>query len=296
MRKIEALESKDTSPRLLRHLEVTVEHWGVYLQDDTEFDLDLLQADLGGTDRFIGSDIKYLLGLVDTVLVHCKRAEHQAKELVRYHGKNGMEERMEKLRKVQTILDEKVSELDSQIKGMQSELDSQSDLFQKLLQREERSNELNAKLYEADALLASLRKKQEGLLQKLAIQSTMNKNRELESIRLSHEIQVSEYKVQLLRKDLEVEMEIKPTFVHFTNSVQENCQTLESLISSKQHTRNQLNQLLAPVTKSGQRVQRDIIRKSVIDMESPSSVLSNPRSRLQASKDRFEDRNVVMEY
>ncbi|ELT98543.1 hypothetical protein CAPTEDRAFT_205748 [Capitella teleta] len=244
---IEGLETGGSSKQVLKNLESTVAHWGVYLNEDTAFDLDLLQVNHGGTERFIGTDVRYMLGLVDTVVQHCRCAEKEARKLVEYHGKNAMEDRMEKLRKVQTILDEKVSELDSQIKTMQIELDSQSDLFQRLLQREERSNELNAKLYEADTMLTSLKKKRE------SIQASGNK---IEVINLDCDVRVAQYKVDLLRKDIDMEMEVKPSFRDIIR---------KSVIAMDGHP-------------------------------SSPAINQTRTARLQVPKERYEDRNTELEY
>lgn len=276
---------------VLKQLNCTVAYWGVYLDEDTYFDLDLLSLEHAGKEksRFISSDVLYLVNLVSAVMKHCKIAAKLAMQLITLLDSRTatMEMRMERLRDAQRILDERVSEMGNQIKVMEKELEQQSDLLQKFLQREERSNELNGKLYETDQVLIALKKQLEQIVwdrnvaakniaqsgrKKDATQVQKHRELCLKEVIIKHQIKATEYKAELLRKDLSLEMEVKPIFVRFTNNIQDQCQTLEAAISSKQLLRSQLLSLLTPITSSSQRVQRDIIRKSVIDIHEQPQV------------------------
>ncbi|XP_069110748.1 cingulin-like isoform X1 [Argopecten irradians] len=211
-----------------------------------------------------------LLRVLPDVLVKFQKAAWLARRWLRLDDKKtkDVNEKLDKLAAIEEQLSRRLSVLSKDISRRQQELDKDLTELQRLMKREERSNELHLAIHETEdrriKLEASL-EKLESEKTELAknIQSavryrkqsdykqmrTMYERNRLQRYALERQIATVKFHQNLVQKDMHIELEVKPDLIHFTNDVQDRCEELEKLLEREKKEKRTLQAALLPVVR-----------------------------------------------
>ncbi|OWF54289.1 uncharacterized protein LOC110445325 isoform X2 [Mizuhopecten yessoensis] len=214
--------------------------------------------------------IHCLIRVLPDVLVKFQKAAWLARRWLRLDDKKtkDVSEKLDKLAAIEEQLSRRLSVLSKDISTRQQELDRDLKELQRLMKREERSNELHVAIHETEErrikLEASL-DKLESEKNELAknIQSavryrkqseykqirTMYERNRLQRYALERQIATVKFHQNLVQKDIHIELEVKPDLIHFTNDVQDRCEELENLLEREKKEKRTLQAALLPVVK-----------------------------------------------
>ncbi|XP_067931194.1 myosin-13-like [Watersipora subatra] len=169
-----------------------------------------------------------------------------------------------KLERVKTMLGNQLDSLNHEIKTTANKLSSESDDLQDLLAHEDRATLISNKCQSLELRLSTLKKKisqnthQIEDIEELLETSPANKQfvanllSDLHKKRkfhddLTRQTKIVQFELSIVREDLCVELELKPSVIRITNSVQENCEQLETSLEDKKVEKYQLEMALKPV-------------------------------------------------
>lgn len=158
-----------------------------------------------------------------------------------------------------------LSRLTREIDNGERELELESEELHTLLEREERSNKINGENHTLEIKMNGYRDKlTEVRLQMKDTQELIDttgnnsgfRNQLLNDlnaqrrqvVELEMKMKVLRYQMDIVVEDLCVELEIKPSLIRLTNSVQDKCMKLESSLEVKRLEKNRLEQTLRPIT------------------------------------------------
>ena len=188
----------------------------------------------------------------------------------------------QRFKEMHKTLTARIQELDGIIDGIQREIDNESEGLHKLVKREERASDINSKLFEMDDNIAQGEDELKNTEMELAaIKSQLHKidkkdyqererlETELEASKMqvdsiARDIEAKKYCKRLLEEDLQVEMQIKPSMIRFTNNVQEKCETLEMNLSKHRRERAALLDFIEKLRGERQRVESEILRQAML--------------------------------
>ena len=175
--------------------------------------------------------------------------------------------RRPRLDQLQKILVDQKSNVLRDIESYERNIDSKYEQVRRLSVREERGNALKTKVFQLESSLSELRTQLHTLEQdKLRFIDAMTEaakqklgRQEADKIRMDYaqnklarmlvkrNIDSDEYMLRLLRDDVELENELKPSFVRFTNDAQEQCEELEQQLQTKHEQKLMLESVLKPL-------------------------------------------------
>lgn len=171
-----------------------------------------------------------------------------------------------KLERVKTILSDRLDNLNLEIKKTSDELSIESDELQDLLVREDRSDIISSKCQTLETKVGKLNDKisqnarQISDIKELVHTAVGNKQfmgqltgdlkkKERLQDEMMQNVKILTYEQHLVTEDLCVELEIKPSLIRITNSLQDKCEELESSLEAKEVERHQLEMALRPIGK-----------------------------------------------
>ena len=171
-----------------------------------------------------------------------------------------------KLERVKTMLGDRLATLNNEIVRETDELTSESDELQDILAREDRStiisnlvhsleakvNKINEKIFQnANQIndIKDLLRTAAGNEQfKSNLMSDLKKKEKLHR-ELERAAKILQFEQTLTTEDLCIELEMKPSLIRISGSVQDKCEQLESSLEAKKNERYQLEMVLKPSFK-----------------------------------------------
>ena len=188
----------------------------------------------------------------------------------------------QRFKEMHKTLTTRIQELDGIIEDTQREIDNESEGLHKLVKREERASDINSKLFEMDDSIGQKEDELHNTEMELAAMTSQLQNTdendygerkrldtELERSKMQvdnikRDIEAKKYCKRLLEGDLQVEMQIKPSMIRFTNTVQEKCETLETNLSKHRRERATSIDFIEKLRSERQRVESEILRQVML--------------------------------
>ncbi|XP_013399290.1 uncharacterized protein LOC106165580 [Lingula anatina] len=304
-------ELKNVAERL-RYL---TERWEVLLDDECEINPDLFSVDsYGSTESYIDEKatnpkLINLVRFVPDITHKCNKAAWLARKWLEIENTKtrDLNEKLVTIRRIQMAVSDKLADLEKSIGGQESILLHQIDELQSLLQREERSSELNIQIYQTeqsiDTLKSQLEKAQnerEQLVKQLT-EAKQTKAEDYKTIRLQYEqnrlqrfllrrnMKVEKYRKSVLRSDMHVELAVRPSMIRFTDHVQETCEELEQKIDKSKKEKRKLEHAMIPLQEDQHKVQEKLWRQQESrrpSVSDPATSNNNLREHLKETSRR----------
>ena len=228
-----------------------------------------------------GNDMVFLLEKIFKILTESAR---QAKQWVQLDAVRTVNLHLarQRFKEIHRALKTRTRELDGIIDDIQGEINNESTELHKLLKREERTSDINSKLFEMNDNIGQREDELTNTEMQLAVISMQlqkcqinddKERRKLESElkvykvkeeTITRDIEAKRYCRRILQEDLTVELEIKPSIIRFTNTAQENCETLEMKLSVFRKERAALLDFIEKLKTERQRVESEILRQVML--------------------------------
>lgn len=277
-------ENKDIdmmASRLLR-LSRKLEH---LLREDLDLDSTLSRIPKphdGKKD--IGDDVLNFIHLMNYTFVKFKNLIELSKAWVDTDSRRmeTLQEKLRRLKEIQKTVSRKKIDLGFAIKKHQLDIQRESENLETMLAREERVNDINAKIFDTEQTLISLK----GDLEKsrdvrdviakdlLTIPSTdkgrfeelrqrYQKNR-ISRFVLYKTIKSMEYQQDILSEDLTIETDLKSSVIRCTNDIQERIEQLEMTLDEEQIQLKVLEQIYEHLKKDRQKIEGELLRQIMV--------------------------------
>ncbi len=180
-----------------------------------------------------------------------------------------------------------------------SELEKENVGLKTLLKREERTGKINDKLF---ALEEDIRHHEDDIEKtqvereniKYEMDNNMYENEEeiqvlqeklkaktLHLEQANADLVVKGYERKMLEEDLELEMEVKPSMIYFTQSSREKCDKLETEITNVSEEKAALEDFIEVLREDRQRIESEILRQAMLSTSLDKDI-SNHRPSISA--------------
>ena len=238
--------------------------------------------------------IENLIRIVPDILIKFQKAAWLASRWLEKDDQKtkDLNEKLDKLTVLETEMNRRLRSLSKEILTKEKELEAHTDNLNKLLQREERSTNLNQTVYDLDKQRVSLTEQFNNLIHERKelsekLNEAANKNdkntyrrlrplyerNKLQRFALERQIHTMKYHLNLTDGDMQVELEVKPTVITHTNDVQDRCEELEQRIEKAKKEQKVIQAALIPITEDKEYVREQIdIKEDLTLTESKSSV------------------------
>lgn len=211
-----------------------------------------------------------LMRLIPDILVKFQKAAWLARRWLELDDMKtkDLNERLQKLAVLEEQFSKRLSALSRNIQEHETQLEKGTKELQNLLKREDRSNDLELKMHEFNEKLAKLETDMLNLNEeKLKLVKdiedskkfrdtskhknllTMYERNKLQRYAVERQMAAIKFQQNLAMNDMEVEMEVKPNIMHFTNDVQDRCEELERALEQEKKEKNTLQAALYPISK-----------------------------------------------
>lgn len=175
--------------------------------------------------------------------------------------------KLAKLTKLENDMNRRLNSLSKQIQLKEQELSTKSDLLSKLLEREERSNNLSQYLFdlqkqetEMQVKMRKLNDERKDLCERLAKAANKDDRKAYKRLRplydrnklqrfaLERQIATIRYHISISESDQNVELQVKSSLIHTTNDIQDTCEDLEKSIETARREKKAIQTALIPVS------------------------------------------------
>lgn len=193
--------------------------------------------------------------------------------------------RLDKLTALENDMNRRLRSLSNDIKSKELELDVQTNTLNKLLEREERSTNLNYKLFDLERQKLSLIEQSNNLInerkelaEKLTsaaqkndkdsyrrLRPLYNRNK-LQRFALERQLNTLNYHAYLAENDMRIELEVKPSVINSTNDVQDKCEELEERIEKARKEQKVIQTALLPILEDKRYVEQQVEIKELISL------------------------------
>ncbi|XP_041367890.1 uncharacterized protein LOC121382370 [Gigantopelta aegis] len=264
----------DTSEvdKLATRLSFVKEQLDYLLDLEDSIDPDFLSQD---SERFVqdldnDEPLGHLLRLVPDILCKFQKAAWLARRWLQLDDTRtkDLNLKLQKILSLEEHITRRLSLLETRIRTHETELDTGLGELQHLLKREERSSDLNMNLLDLDGRLSHLHKQLELLrkdrdrLTDQVVVAIKEKNKKkydslkvlfqanrLQRYMVERQLATFEYQRDVAEGDYKVEVGLKPTLIHHTNSLQDECEQLESILSKERNEKHTLKMALIPIVE-----------------------------------------------
>ncbi|XP_070565418.1 golgin subfamily A member 6-like protein 26 [Ptychodera flava] len=302
------LDNKDLN-KTAKELHTLVKKWRGIIDSDREIDAhNYSKESLEEVAPYSNiGHFRQFLRLVPDVLFKAGRALGLAEHWMDLDDQRmqQVDKQLQLVEEIQTRLELRVIDVLSKLQRHQVEFNLKSDELQMLLQREDRSNELNVKMTfiqaDIDSLSDKLRdayKTKDDIISELRNLKQAKKehteeyrdctdkydDNERHIKNLESRVQLEEYKYRLVEEDMFVELEVKPSIVRYTNQVEDQCERLEQYLKEEKEQRRKLERALKPLSLKTGRDVTEIMNivdsntsasQSTVDLQAASSLSSH---------------------
>ena len=260
--------------------------WELLLFDNTELDSEIITMHdiVKLSYSHMHKDLAYLASVLPTIFDGCSKASAIARDWINLHETKtiSLESKLVKVKEIHKHLTRKLHSLELEIIKHEGILETTTAELQKLINREERSNEINLKLFDTEQNISTLKETLERarcdrlILSEDLSKAKISSPRDLADVRLKYEenrlqryllqrkIQSKEYAKSLLDDDLQLEIGMKPTIIRHSDALHDKCEKLEQIIEEKKSNKRQLQEALVPLQEDRRAIQAKILMHSMI--------------------------------
>ncbi|XP_046350129.1 uncharacterized protein LOC124131080 [Haliotis rufescens] len=191
-----------------------------------------------------------------------------------------LNKKLEKILELEKKLNQRVSFLDEDILRNEAELEKEMMELQNLLKREDRSNDLSLTIFDLDDRIGKLHNKLEGLRKErdrmtgrvMDTVQTRNK-RHYDELKVRYEsnklqrymtermLGTLRYHRDIVEQDMRVELSIKPSIIHNTNSLQDHCERLEQILTHEKNEKHTIKTALVPIGEDKRFISQRLLQK-----------------------------------
>ena len=314
-------EERKVAERLL-HLK---ERLNYLLDMEDKIDSKLLSQDSEGVVfhlKIKDRPIQNLIRFVPDILLKFQKAAWLASRWLELDDlkTKDLNERLDKLTVLENDMNRRIRSLSNDIKSKEQELDSQTNILNRLMEREERSTHLNYTLFDLEKQRLSLLEQCKNLtnertelVEKLTNASQANdkdsyrrlqplySRNKLQRFALERQLNTVNYHINLAENDLRIELEVKPSVISSTNDVQDKCEELEERIEKARKEQKVIQTALLPILEDKRYVSQQVEIKELISIsacESPKNlkkaeyVHSTPKPQISSPPINLTDSGV----
>ncbi len=203
-----------------------------------------------------------------------------------------LQDNFQLLKELNRKVTERLMQVRNTIETQDRELRENEDDVQLLLRREERCNDLNSHLYEIED---SYSKDRQELVKakcqrddiarelKFAIKGSRYETELIEQHdenqstieQLVMNLKLQAFRKSIIEQDIDVETEVKPSMIIFTNDVQEKCEKLELLLARRRGEVQKLEEILNSIQNDRQKVESEILKQTMLRNRRESVILTD---------------------
>lgn len=236
-----------------------------------------------------------LMRLIPDILVKFQKAAWLAKRWLELDDMKtkDLNERLQKLAALEGQFSKRLSALSKNIQDHESQLERGTRELQNLLKREDRTSDLELKVHDFKGKISKLEtdmqtlneekiklvKDIEGTKKTINVSGhtnllTMYERNKLQRYAIERQIAAIKFQENIALKDMEVETEVKPNIMHFTNDVQDRCEELERALEQEKREKNTLQAALYPISKDKEFIAEKLREKQMHIAEERGQVVT----------------------
>ncbi|XP_052096188.1 uncharacterized protein LOC127731233 [Mytilus californianus] len=236
-----------------------------------------------------------LMRLIPDILVKFQKAAWLAKRWLELDDMKtkDLNERLQKLAALEGQFSKRLSALSKNIQEHESQLERGTKELQNLLKREDRTSDLELKVHDFKGKISKLETDMQTLNEeKIQLvkdiedtKKTMNvsghknlltmyERNKLQRYAIERQLAAIRFQENIALKDMEVETEVKPNIMHFTNDVQDRCEELERALEQEKREKNTLQAALYPISKDKEFIAEKLREKQMHIAEERGQVLA----------------------
>ncbi|XP_063421547.1 uncharacterized protein LOC134706493 isoform X2 [Mytilus trossulus] len=236
-----------------------------------------------------------LMRLIPDILVKFQKAAWLAKRWLELDDMKtkDLNERLQKLAALEGQFSKRLSALSKNIQDHESQLERGTRELQNLLKREDRTSDLELKVHDFKGKISKLETDMQILNEekvklvkdiedtKKTINVSGHKNlltmyerNKLQRYAIERQIAAIKFQENIALKDMEVETEVKPNIMHFTNDVQDRCEELERALEQEKREKNTLQAALYPISKDKEFIAEKLREKQMHIAEERGQVVA----------------------
>ena len=267
-------------------LEYVSKRWRYLVEAEAEVDPEAFSYESAGHVQKFYTQAPALvsfLRLLPDIMIKCKKCGMIAKKWIDLDNSKvkDLSTKLNTIKNIHRSISSKLSEVADVILKQEEELQRKNEELHRLLLKEERPKELAISVCQIDDNISMIKtaikdtQSSKNTLEQRILKMGRQSGHALERLRLDYEenrltlyalqkqLAMYEYQKGVLEGDLEVELEVRPSIVRFTNDVQERCETLESTIEEKRLEKFHLENALLPLVKDRRRMQTRMLTNSM---------------------------------
>lgn len=235
-----------------------------------------------------------LMRLIPDILVKFQKAAWLAKRWLELDDMKtkDLNERLQKLAALEGQFSKRLSALSKNIQDHESQLERGTRELQNLLKREDRTSDLELKVHDFKGKISKLETDMQTLneekiklvkdiegTKKTNVSGhtnllTMYERNKLQRYAIERQIAAIKFQENIALKDMEVETEVKPNIMHFTNDVQDRCEELERALEQEKREKNTLQAALYPISKDKEFIAEKLREKQMHIAEERGQVVA----------------------
>ncbi|XP_046560514.1 uncharacterized protein LOC124269529 [Haliotis rubra] len=223
-----------------------------------------------------------LIRFVPDILAKLQKSARLARRWLQLDGMRtkDLNKKLEKILELEKKLNQRVSFLDEEILRNEAELEKEMIELQNLLKREDRSTDLSLTMFELDDRIGKLQNKLEGLRKERdrmtgrAMDTAQTKSkRQYNELKVRYEsnklqrymtermLGTLRYHRDIVEQDMRVELSIKPSIIHNTNSIQDHCERLEQILTHEKNEKHAIKTALVPIGEDKRFISQRLLEK-----------------------------------
>ncbi|XP_050418980.1 uncharacterized protein LOC126832298 [Patella vulgata] len=301
----------DTSEikKLSQRLAFLKEQLEFNMDEEESINLDLLCYESAYMVEELNADeeISALLRYIPDILIKFEKAATLTRKwlILDDQRTRDFNAKLQRIVNLENKMSERLSKLVADIKQHEMILEKDSEELQRLLKREERSNELSSTVYDLDErikdmseTLRQLRKQKVIITNKLVTavkkrlkseyktQKVLYESNRLQRYSSERQLATLQFHRDLAEADMHVEIGVKPHLIYSTNDLQDKVEKLEQILEEEKREESTIKSALIPVKKDRQHL------ASILYPDSTPSV--TPASKAKEAAEYVGSRRVSL--
>ena len=311
---IKILYDNSEVEEVAKTLEYVSKRWRYLVEAEAEVDPEAFSYESAGhVQRFYtqAPALVSFIRLLPDIMIKCKKCGMIAKKWIDLDNSKvkDLSTKLNTIKNIHRSISSKLSEVADVILKQEEELQRKNEELHRLLLKEERPKELAISVCQIDDNISMINtaikdtQSSKNTLEHRILKMGQQSGHAFERLRLDYEeniltlyalqkqLAMYEYHKGVLEGDLEVELEVRPSIVRFTNDVQERCEMLESTIEEKRLEKFHLENALLPLVKDRRRMQTRMLTNS---MTSEDTSQNEGKWQYEARNEHVPIRNVAL--
>ncbi|XP_059157112.1 uncharacterized protein LOC131941699 isoform X2 [Physella acuta] len=292
-RDIKSIYDTTETDKVAQRLSFVKEQLDYLLEEEDEIDPDLYSEESRKMVEHLEMDFgtENLIRLVPDILVKLKKAAWLARRWLELDDKRTKDVtvKLEKLAEIEKKLMQRLDVLQQDITRGEMKLERETNELNRLMEKEQRSEVLTFKAFNIDARiekqqkkLAKLNKERDSFAAQL---SDIVKSKDLkefhklkfrfESNKLNRFLNERKlatlcYQKNLLADDINIEMFVRPSVIHSSNKLQDDCERLEKQLREQREEMVSIKRALLPVQEDKAMLMNTVSRQKQVQMNTVS--------------------------